>query len=393
MSAEYIYKEIEMVSTLLKKYFDGELTSDERSQLAGWLREDRGHREMLMKMREKRDLRLRYERWQGLNVEQDFEELKKRIFEEKSARRFVKRWMYYTAAAVVLVLIGLGAWLQLYSPGEKAVPVSSGKVLAILKTADGNEIKIEDRTGQNKKILGDYFVVEDSLRELSYQDDKSKNEQVRYHQLDVPRGGEYKLKLSDGSVIWLNSESSVYFPEAFGESKREIRVSGEVYLEVAKDATRPFIVNAGAFRTEVFGTSFMMRVYPEEREWSTVLVEGKVKVSFKGTEVVLEPRQKAYVERGVLYEGEADLNRELAWLRGAFVFEHERLENVMRTLSRWYDVSFVFEREELKDYEFTGSVRRDQPITEVLDVFERMNVVTFVKKGNSVLIKEKDKVK
>ena len=137
----------------------------------------------------------------------------------------------------------------------------------------------------------------------------------------------------------------------------------------------------------------MMRVYPEEREWSTVLVEGKVKVSFKGTDVVLEPRQKAYVERGVLYEGEANLNRELAWLRGAFVFEHERLESVMRTLSRWYDVSFVFEREELKNYEFTGSVRRDQPIAEVLDVFQRMNVVTFVKKGNSVLVKEKDKVK
>ena len=75
------------------------------------------------------------------------------------------------------------------------------------------------------------------------------------------------------------------------------------------------------------------------------------------------------------------------------MFEHERLESVMRTLSRWYDVSFVFEREELKNYEFTGSVRRDQPIAEVLDVFQRMNVVTFVKKGNSVLVKEKDKVK
>lgn len=378
---------IEVYASLLKKYFDGALSQEERKQLAAWLRADRKNRILLRQLRSARNLKTYFTHYQSIDPEREYALLQSRYKAEdgRKIRRFYGRQI---AAAVVLLLSGLISWYLLSTdkPVLTENHLAEEKSGVILKTFNGGIFHLKEGIGNQTGLQQAGILVNDSLQELICQD---VSDTLHYHELKVPRGGEYKLILSDGTRVWLNSESGIRFPGAFGHQNREIEIYGEVYLEVKRDEARSFRVKAGEGKIEVLGTSFGMNVYPQEQVWTTTLVEGSVKVYFGKSNLILSPGKKAFVTDGRLEEITVDTEKELAWLRGIFVFEHDHLGDVVKKLERWYSVTFRFENEKIKEYVFTGQVSRDTGVEQILDLMERMNVVSFEQREGYILIKEK----
>lgn len=391
MNYKDVQDEIDRYSALLRKYLDGELTGEERQQLGRWLWTDRANRELLKRLRSVDSLKERYKKRREIDTGHEFRLLLQRY--PRLKRRKVSRVWYYAAAVAVLVVVGGGdIWLNRTRVLEReaVMPAVPGEARAQLTTADGKIMPIGFGEGL-QGVSG--FRVQDSVKQLICEKNDMLQNTTRYHRLDVPRGGEFNVLLADGTRVRLNSESYIRFPESFGDSLRSVEIGGEVYLEVAKDTVRPFVVNAGKMKTRVLGTRFGVRVYPNEEEWTTTLAEGSVRVDLDRYSLVLKPGQQACMREGKLEKLEVDVDKELAWVRGLFVFEHDKLIRVTERLSRWYDVTFRFDDESLKSYHFTGTVSRDMGIDKILDLIERMNVVKFEKTDNYIVIKTNDKVR
>lgn len=389
MEKDELYDSIGEYSALLKKYFESELSVEERNRLAQWLWIDRKNRLLFEKLRSGKKLKKYYQSYQEINPNEEYCLLLERYPKLTSPRVPSLYWVQWIAA-VVLIMLGSGSifFFQRSSSSDSESLLSEKSTVAIvLKTADGQIFHLDeqnDRTVLKQKGL----QVSDSLKELVCTD-LPITDSISLHQLDIPRGGEYKMILADGTKVWLNSQSGIQFPGAFGNNSREITVYGEVYLEVTRDEDRPFRVIAGAGKVEVLGTKFGISVYPSDQIWETTLVQGSVRVNYGQQTMVLSPGRQAFVVQDKLKEQSVDTDKELAWTMGEFVFEHDRLEDVVKRLSRWYDVEFLFGHEDLKSYVFTGEVSRDNGIDHILDLMERMNVVRFEKKDGYILIKEK----
>lgn len=390
MHTENLNHQIEYYSSLLRKYFDESLSGAERSELAQWLRKDRRNRLLYRRIKSAHSLKAYYDLRNSIDPEKEYKLLVERYPEIREKRLMFSghlRWV----AALLLLALGTATWYKygnIRQVSEVKTLAQDEKVIAVLKTSDGEIVRLHGNNalaGQ-EPIAG--MQIRDSLKELICEQIPL-TDSFAMHTLVIPRGGEYKLILADGTKVWLNSESEIRFPGVFKENKREITLIGEAYLEVTHDAKRPFRVKAGGGIIEVLGTSFGISIYPEEQKWTTVLVNGSVKVKYGQNSLLLKPGREAFLKNGTLFEQQCDTDKELAWVNGLFIFEHDRLEEVVKKLSRWYNIEFRFDNERLRDYVFTGQVSRDKGIDRILDLIGRMNVVTFEKKGNYILIKEK----
>lgn len=390
MHTENLNHQIEYYSSLLRKYFDESLSGAERSELAQWLRKDRRNRLLYRRIKSAHSLKAYYDLRNSIDPEKEYKLLVERYPEIREKRLMFSGYLRWVAALLLLAL-GTTTWYKygnIRQVSEVKTMVQEEKVIAVLKTSDGEIVRLHGNNalaGQ-EPIAG--MQIRDSLKELICEQIPL-TDSFAMHTLVIPRGGEYKLILADGTKVWLNSESEIRFPGVFKENKREITLIGEAYLEVTHDAKRPFRVKAGGGIIEVLGTSFGISIYPEEQKWTTVLVNGSVKVKYGQNSLLLKPGREAFLKNGTLFEQQCDTDKELAWVNGLFIFEHDRLEEVVKKLSRWYNIEFRFDNERLRDYVFTGQVSRDKGIDRILDLIGRMNVVTFEKKRNYILIKEK----
>lgn len=389
MEKDELNDSIGLYSTLLQKYFESKLSLDERHQLAQWLWSDRKNRLLFEKLRSEKILKKYYQSYQAINPDEEYRLLLARYPKLTSPRVPSLYWVRWIAA-VFLIMLGSGSAFLFFrssSSDSESLPSEKSTMAIVLRTADGKIFHLDEQNDWSA-LEQKGLQVRDSLKQLVCSD-LPVTDSISLHQLDIPRGGEYKMVLSDGTKVWLNSESGIQFPVAFGNNSREITVYGEVYLEVARDEERPFQVVAGAGKVEVLGTKFGISVYPSDQIWETTLVQGSVRVNYGQQTMVLSPGRQAFVVQDKLKEQIVDTDKELAWTRGEFVFEHDRLEEVVKRLSRWYDVEFRFGNDDLKTYVFTGQVSRDNGIDHILDLMERMNVVRFEKKDGYILIKEK----
>ena len=199
--------------------------------------------------------------------------------------------------------------------------------------------------------------------------------------------------LPDGSTVTLNHYSSLSYPEKFKSDKREVELNGEAYFEVARNTNCPFIVHTGIQNVRVLGTSFGITNYADDQNLTTTLVNGKVQVEFPGfsDEVfLLEPgfqlacdRQNRKIEKRTV-----DVYEYVAWKDGKYVFTRKRLEDILTTLSRWYDFHVFFQNPEVKEVVFSGELRRFDSFSDILRLIEKTSDVKFTTTGNTVLVRE-----
>ncbi|QEC41272.1 DUF4974 domain-containing protein [Pseudobacter ginsenosidimutans] len=198
---------------------------------------------------------------------------------------------------------------------------------------------------------------------------------VEWHTLTTPRGGQYNLKLPDGTEVWLNAASSITFPNSFATGERKVKISGEAYFEVAQKKDQPFKVDIdGKAAVEVLGTHFNINAYTDEPYIATTLTEGAIKMIDRQQTAVLSPGQQARIStKGMNVLKDADTDLVLAWKNGLFRFENSPINDVLRQFARWYDVEVVIEQND-PDILFTGEVNRNLTLLQAMIVLEKMGV-------------------
>lgn len=306
------------------------------------------------------------------------------------ARR--RRLWWGSVAAMVTVCLGTWFLLRTAWLAESVVPsvvqeIPAGKVCAMLTLADGTRVELG--ASANVSIdLGTALAEQDTLAGLVYHSKKTAMSSDEYNVLAVPRAGEYVMTLSDGSRVWLNSETELKYPVSFCGKKREVWLSGEAYFEVAKDTAHPFIVHTPKTQTLVLGTSFNVMAYQEEKETQVTLVEGAVEVQAGMGDCRILPGYQVQVDNQSLAMERKQVNVDyyVSWKEGLFDFDGMTLDDLCVKLSRWYNVDFFFANPEAGAKRFTGAVKRNNTLQFMLDFIEKTSNVRFEVKGKTVTV-------
>ena len=314
---------------------------------------------------------------------------------ERRKRLRVAMWMA-SAACVAVVCVILLQWKQI----EVLLPETSTIVKqenifpvgmkAILVKADGEQVVL-GKEHRDLEEAGNVLLAADSTG-LEYNLLKQTTaDTVVFNQLIVPRGGLYLLILSDGTRVWMNSDSRLKYPVIFSGNKREVILSGEAFFDVVKDESVPFIVKTETGNIEVLGTEFNIKCYPDEASLVTTLVNGKVRFDDGiNPSVILKPEEQLIFEKenGLSIVRKVNVNYYTSWKENRLSFQEETLDVIMKTLSRWYDVEIVFEDSALKELEFSGNLDKFTGIQDFLSLFELGVNVKFEVKNRTVYIRK-----
>ena len=322
---------------------------------------------------------LSYSRYSSVRA---FAAFKERSRDSRSRTGVILRWSG-VAAAVGCVL---GAYLLFraddITPPPPSQEIASGGKRAFLKLTNGDTVCIENDAATIYERHGTVINYHDGA--LSYPNQKNITELV-YNELIVPRAGESQLILADGTKVWLNSESKLTYPIVFAGEERKIVLEGEAFFEVAKDR-KPFIVSTWLGEVRVLGTSFDIKAYREEEKVFTTLVAGKVCFSGSQTVEITPGEQVIAFSTGEVKKRSVNVAEYMGWKNGLFVFENQRLEEIMTTLSRWYDVTVEYQDERLKEIEFTGDLKRYDHINRFMNVITTTGEVKYTITGNHITL-------
>lgn len=207
--------------------------------------------------------------------------------------------------------------------------------------------------------------------------------------ISTPRGKDYELVLSDGTVVLLNADSKITFPTRFAGENRTVKLVGEAYFKVSKNKHRPFIVETGNLYTKVLGTEFNLKAYPHS-DVNVTLIKGSVAVNAEGKEVMLKPGQNAeYSEDKDIEVTTVDTEGYIQWKDGYFYFDNVPLIDVVRDLGRWYNVNIEIRNNSLMSYRLHFIASRKASIKEFVDNLNEFNYLHVVHKDNKLIIDRK----
>jgi len=381
----------ERINYLTEKFFAGNCSEIEKAELATWISQNREDEELSAVLESAWQ---NYKGGEPLSHEAS-ERILVNIFPDKTSQViyedyeeqpvFKKLWPRIAAAAVLVLGLGLYWWsaerrsLQLAenTTGKteiKDLPPGGNK--AILTLGDGTNIVLDSAGNGNLANQGNTSITKSGKGELIYSLNGQINNSVVFNTVATPKGGQYHIVLPDGSKVWLNAASSLRFPTAFKSAERRVEITGEVYFEVTHNPRMPFIVKAGETEVTVLGTHFNIMAYPDEKAMKTTLLEGSVKVSRAGKSAMLTPGQQAKLSSSIntiRVLTDVDTDKEMAWKNGYFQFEDENLEDIMRQVSRWYDVEVTYEGNISREH-FTGRLPRNANVSKVLKILSLSGV-------------------
>jgi ferric-dicitrate binding protein FerR (iron transport regulator) len=318
--------------------------------------------------------------------------LRSELAEDQPRRVYSIRKIGWMAAAAVVLMAVTGLWL-IYSAGREKAPASvavahdaaPGGNKALLTLGNGDTIQLDEARAGLVGQQGRTRLIKSVDAQLLYEG-AGGDSGIQYNVLATPRGGQYKLVLPDGTRVWLNAATTLRYPTAFTGKDRVVELDGEAYFEVAANASRPFQVDVkNGQRVDVLGTHFNIMSYADEPVTKTTLLEGSVQVSKDEKKAVIRPGQEAQVGKdGSLVVMNADGDGAVAWKNGLFKFEEADMEQVMRQLSRWYDLQVVYTRGVPRD-RFQGEMYRDVNLSKIVKILEASGV-HFRIEGKKLLV-------
>lgn len=302
----------------------------------------------------------------------------------------------YAAAVLLLLAAGIIYGVHPFTSQETATlnnPVSKviqpGSKKAILTLADGSQIALDHHLVGKVAGQGN-LTLQQNKGQLIYQSAGNTDLAAANAQnvVTTPKGGEYQLILHDGTRVWLNAASSLSYPVVFSGAERRVKIQGEAYFEVAKNAKMPFIVEGNGTAVKVLGTHFNVSAYPDDAFVKTTLVEGAVEVSRKLQKALLKPGQEAFAGVGAdrINVKNVDTEQALAWKNGYFMFDNEDIKTVMKLISRWYNVDVEYQGN-LTGKTFGGTISRFGEIRDLLKSIELTDAIHFEIRGRRVIVK------
>lgn len=372
------------VSYLLAAYIKGTLTEAEKQELEVWKNKDGHNRKLFAELTDENNLRESLADFDKKDPESYLEKSKQQLSFLRN-RRTARLWWY--AAACIAVILFSVLYFKPFStkadPGiiaDNGIDIPPGFNQATLTLENGKQVLLGDV--QSDTVINGIATLHIQDGELSYA--LIANPNPDYHTLTIPRKGFYKLKLPDGTLVYLNAASSIRYPTAFTGTERRVTVTGETYFEVAKDKTKPFRVEDAGMVIEALGTAFNVNSYPDEPVGSTTLIEGSVQVSGAAVPVILQPGQQAQFSNGQLNVVVANTTEITAWKENRFVFSNSPVAVIMRQLARWYDVEIVYK--ENVSTELNATIERGVPLSRILELLSKTNDVHFKIEGNKIIV-------
>ncbi len=298
-------------------------------------------------------------------------------------KRLSSAFKYVAAAAVAAIVISISFYFfndKFNSIGNYKEDIQPGGDRAFLTLSNGKKIDLNKISNNQLSEETGVKITKLKSGEITYEmDQTSASSSLAYNEIATPRGGQFTVKLSDGTKIWLNSQTTIRFPVSFASLKeRKVELKGEAYFEVAKDAKKIFCVKSPLQNITVLGTHFNINTFDQNRVFTT-LIEGKVSVTTDNPtkNTILIPSQQAMVTKDNLQVKEVDVDQFIAWKNGYFSFDNEPLSELMRKVERWYNVNVVFENDELKNKTFSGSISRHTNVSQILKKIELTQSVKF----------------
>lgn len=384
MIKDYIH-----LSDLLHKQQSGfELSPEEEQELTDWQDSSDTNSQLYERIRTRKFSREAYEEYfQTGNARESWEKIRT-VSGYEARTPYLSRRIFRLAASVILIL-GIGSlYFFLPQPDPVALPLAENikeeRPQVILTLSDGRTIPLSSQPDDTIIVEKESVVIKNRKGNLQYAA-VTDVKQLVWNKIEVPRGGKYQLTLSDGSRIWLNSDSRLEYPVTFAGNCREIRLEGEAYFEVRPDTISPFIVHTSEFDVRVLGTEFNVRTYAESDK-SATLVKGKVQLEHAGEIQLLSPGQQGRLIDHKLDICEVDTARVTSWLNDILDFKESPLEIILSDLARWHDLDIFYQNPEVKDYHFTAWFYRSDSIQQVVDLLEKTNKIRIKMNGRTLVV-------
>lgn len=385
------------IDELLIRVFRGHASVQDYEYLKNWVEENRQNRRYFNQVRNI---------WQasaGMEVSPEemslaLKKYQSYIRNSKKARiRKIYGEVAVYAAALVL-FIGISYFLFKQGENDSVNPVRSQENYSLaekiksshveLKRGDGTLVNLSDTLRELEKEIDGTRLNRKGERTLEYKAETIPvKEDIVYNKLSVPAGERFQLTLSDGTKVWLNSETVLSYPTRFSGERREIRLVGQAYFQVAKDEEHPFVVITDKMAVEALGTGFEVTFYEEDKEVFMTLVEGAVRVSAGKQMLVVEPDHQVVMDyvTGEMSVKIVDAKESILWKEGVLVLKKLTFVQMLHKLERWYGVSF-FNMAKVDGKElFNGKFDREDLIT-ALETVKKSSEVNYMVKGKAVTL-------
>lgn len=375
----------EEIQKLAYKWKNNTITPEEKEKLDNWYQEH--SEEQLTWTKDNNEEALRERLFRNILIKNGNYKLRKMQLSKT----------VYKYAATVLVVVAFGIWFFLNNKDvdiktetvvQSTINIDPGKETATLVLGDGTELQL-DTVSNGLISTNDAVEINKTGAAVNYQNEQSLKDEkqpVKYNTIYTNRGNQFQIILADGTKVWLNSESSIRYPTQFNGNTREVELTGEAYFEVVKNKQQPFYVNAKGIEVEVLGTHFNVNAYADEPFIKTTLVEGSVKVSRKDNSVLVSPGEQAMAansETGIKVL-KVDVQQVLAWQQGFFEFTNISLPEIMRQISRWYNIDIKLEDGKYNE-RFGGRISKNLNLEKVLELL-RTSGIEFEMKEDRVLV-------
>lgn len=379
------------INKLIVGHLLGNLSENEEIRLLVWCKESPDNMAFFQKVCNSYKFEENYKKYKEIDNDKAFRNFQLYTGKRVTFSERIQPFLKYAAVALLVFTLGTGAYFLIPKQVNNSIvaeDISPGKSKAILLLEDGSKIALESDSLQ-KIQSGESLLAVNSSQGICY-DRNNSTQSGKYNTLIVPRGGEYKIILADGTKVHLNSASELRYPVSFDNNQsRDVYLKGEGYFEVTNRQKQAFIVHVGEISVKQYGTAFNINSYSPD-QIQVVLVHGSigVKSNTGSTEKMIQASQLAeYNSKNQSFSiKDVDVQPFVAWNEGLFVFENERLEDIMNTLSLWYDVDYTFSDNELKKLRFTGSISRSTPVKNILDAISSTTAVKISIGNHRVLI-------
>ncbi len=322
--------------------------------------------------------------------ERGWEQTQLKILRAQRAKK--ARFWGAAASVAAIIIISIFIFNPQMSVGDNSNLVSAnpGKNQAILIMSDGSKVTLSDSSDLKlTDVSGAEISIEDG-KNIQYKNVPAELEKIAVNTIVVPRAGIYSVTLSDGTKVWINSDSKLSYPVSFTGEKREVTLTtGEAFFVVAHDKNHPFIVNCNGNSVTVTGTEFNVESYDTNRTITT-LVKGGVILSGSSGSVNLTPGMQGIIAKNEIITLNVNAQQYSSWKDGFFEFDNMTLGEMLTKLSRWYDVEFKFTNSELANLTFTATFPKDENLSFIVKLIERISSARFVTSEDKVVVYSKE---
>lgn len=388
----------ERLSFLLKKYADNACTAKEHKELFELIAQENNQESVLEELRQL---------WEGTksedaHQEEEWDHLFEAMMEKHQAKSNPRLFTWKRLAAAAIVFLVAAAGLMLFNNKNQDIPAENrqasvqqeflpGGNKAVLTLANGSKIVLDGKSNGTIIKQSGIEIIKTDNGQLLYKLSATKGAAAdieSFNTIETPKGGQYQVTMPDGTRVWLNAMSSLKYPVHFSAAARSVTLEGEAYFEVSENKKSPFQVRSKGQVIEVLGTHFNVNAYEDESFTRTTLLEGSVRLNgaYTSKSTILTPGEQALQSAQGIRVNQVDAEQFVAWKNGNFSFHKDKLQDIMKQLSRWYDVEIIFSSEKAKQVALTGNISRFENASQVLDILALTGLVKFKVEGRRIIV-------